>query len=780
MFKAIEDCSTDAVNGGQNSESKVTQLTSEENQWNSDDKRGVSGKNDGLCRNSQSQPSKLGVSQELTLSYLCDNNKLAQSPSDNGRSLLNSFDKFKGKLVVSEDHNQDENRWIERDFLQLSENSSKREVDDENYGMNRDKKPKLETLDLSLALPDTSMSLAASNRVQDGDPSVSLKPTRSLQSLGRSNSNNTQTTFSNDFTTGSMSCSYSHQFSHNPSCSMTRNSTDNYEYSMGSHRRDSEQIWNGGEGTNGSVHSRFRPVGDAGVALVQGNRTSSDTNMSFFPSELPARMKMDTQSGDSRGKASENIKGLESLDFGRSRKLSRPERILREIVSESIQTMAQITQELPDEMFESTKEYLKKLISIPEKRDELVGLQLQLLRRSDLTSETLSKANKNQLILLVSIRMGLESFLSVQNRLPANELIEIFLLERCKNVNCRRLLPVEDCECKICSTKKGFCSECMCPVCLNFDCANNTCSWVGCDVCSHWCHAACSIQRNLIKPGPSLKGPVGTTEMQFNCLCCGHASEMFGFIKDVFKSCAEQWGLETLINELNCVRKIFRGSGDSKGQKLHLMAGELISKLEIKVMSPSDVCLTILQFFNSIDAGGMSEFPISNTSLKDPIPPSKPHQTSLYNTGSSSGRADSPHDNSLKALPQMMNTKKIIIEDEWSVKSSKKDAFDSVESLVRIKELEATMFQNKADEARREAEGYKRMIRAKIEKLDEEYTEKIAKLSLRETEEDRKKKAEEVKASENDHCEYYKMKMRMQAEIAGLLERMEKTKQQWV
>ncbi|KAK9074908.1 hypothetical protein SSX86_003227 [Deinandra increscens subsp. villosa] len=745
MSKDEENPST---NGAQNSESKLTHLSS---QQNPDDKLD---KNNGFSLS----PSKLGVSQELTLSYLCDNSKLGQIPFDNNPTgLLNQFDKMKGKSVVSEDQidrNHDENRWVERDFLQLSENSSKREVEEdaESYGMNRDKKPKLETLDLSLALPETSMSLAASNRVQEGDRSVNL---------GRSNSNNTQTTFSNDFTTGSMSNSFSHQFSHNPSCSMTRNSTENYENSMGSsYRRDYDQIWNGGEGTNGSVHSRFRPVGDGGVALVQGQRSGSENNLSFFPSELPARMKTDGQSGG----------GSESLDLGRFSGLSRPERILKEMVSESIQTMAQITQELPDETFESTKEYLKKLISVPEKRDELVGLQLRLERRSDLTSETLSKANRNQIVLLVTIRTGLESFLSVQNRLPTSELIEIFLSERCKNVNCKRLLPVEDCECKICSTKKGFCSECMCPVCLNFDCASNTCSWVGCDVCSHWCHAACGIQKNLIKPGPSLKGPTGTTEMQFNCLCCGHSSEMFGFIKDVFQSCAEQWDLGTLIKELDCVRKIFRGSADFKGQKLHLMSGELIVKLESKVMSPSDVCITILQFFNTIDARGSSEFPISISSLKDPITPSKPHhpphQTNLYNMGSSSG---------------MMNTNnKMIIEDEWSVKPSKKDAFDSVESLVRIKEAEARMFQNKADEARREAEGYKRMIRTKIEKLDEEYTERISKLNLQETEEQRKKIAEEVKVSENDHCEYYKMKMRMQAEIAGLLERMEKTKQQWV
>lgn len=176
----------------------------------------------------------------------------------------------------------------------------------------------------------------------------------------------------------------------------------------------------------------------------------------------------------------------------------------------------------------------------------------------------------------------------------------------------------------------------------------------------------------------------------------------------------------------------------------------------------------------------MPDFPISNP----PIQTSYNMNMNMMGMGMGMGSSSNPHDNNHKPLPHMINSNsnKIVIEDEWSVKSSKKDkdAFDSVESLVRIKEAEARMFQNKADEARRESEGYKRMIRTKIEKLDEEYTDKIGKLNLEEIEEQRKKKAEEVKAKEKDHHEYYKMKMRMQAEIAGLLERMEKTKQQWV
>ncbi|KAK7257575.1 hypothetical protein RIF29_31636 [Crotalaria pallida] len=97
-------------------------------------------------------------------------------------------------------------------------------------------------------------------------------------------------------------------------------------------------MWNCGEGTNGSVHSRFKPIGDSGVAFsnhgcggggfssfMQGNgsqynKTTSSDNHSFFPSELPARPRFETQSGDSRGKNYENMRVLEGLDGGKVRK----------------------------------------------------------------------------------------------------------------------------------------------------------------------------------------------------------------------------------------------------------------------------------------------------------------------------------------------------------------------------------------------------------------------------------------------------------------------------
>lgn len=213
--------------------------------------------------------------------------------------------------------------------------------------------------------------------------------------------------------------------------------------------------------------------------------------------------------------------------------------------------------------------------------------------------------------------------------------------------------------------------------------------------------------------------------------------------------------------------------------------------------------MSVVQFYNDlnislfgyIDADTMPDYPsaaggatrndlmAAQASLKKeaatPIPAasSLPPKYSIYNLSSSSGRHSSlSTDHHQKDLASDLQTNQ---EFQFS-KLSKNDSFDSLESIVRIKEAEARMFQNKADEARREAEEFKRMIRTKTETLEEEYTQKLAKLCLQETEERRRKKLEELKVLEDSHCDYFKMKLRMQAEISGLLERMEATKQQWV
>ena len=126
------------------------------------------------------------------------------------------------------------------------------------------------------------------------------------------------------------------------------------------------------------------------------------------------------------------------------------------------------------------------------------------------------------------------------------------------------------------------------------------------------------------------------------------------------------------------------------------------------------------------------------------------------------------------------STSKEQMKKSFALTDAMMNSFDSLESMVRIKEAETRMFQKKADEARMEAESFKRMIEMKTEKMEEEYTEKLARLCLQETEERRRNKLEELKKLENSHCDYRNMKLRMESEIAGLLKRMENTRQQLV
>ncbi|KAF3622957.1 putative protein OBERON 3-like isoform X2 [Capsicum annuum] len=189
--------------------------------------------------------------------------------------------------------------------------------------------------------------------------------------------------------------------------------------------------------------------------------------------------------------------------------------------------MAQILQEFPDGAVKLTKEYLRSLITITEKKDFLVSLQNMLNQRSDLPIEILSEYNKTQLEIFVAIKMDHRSFLSLENHLQATELIEIFSFERFWNICCKRALPVVNCKCKVYPRNKGFYNEYMCQVCFNFDYASNTCYWVGCNACAHWCHVVYAVQRNLFKPYQSISGP---SEMH-------HASEMFVFSRGLHSLC---------------------------------------------------------------------------------------------------------------------------------------------------------------------------------------------------------------------------------------------------
>lgn len=109
--------------------------------------------------------------------------------------------------------------------------------------------------------------------------------------------------------------------------------------------------------------------------------------------------------------------------------------------------------------------------------------------------------------------------------------------------------------------------------------------------------------------------------------------------------------------------------------------------------------------------------------------------------------------------------------------SPKEPRFEELESIVRMKQAEAAMFQGRADDARREAEGLKRIAIAKKETIEEEYKRRMGKLSVEEAEERRRRRLEELEAMERGQREFYEMKMRMEEEMRGLLNKMEVTKQ---
>ncbi|PSS09985.1 Protein OBERON like [Actinidia chinensis var. chinensis] len=125
------------------------------------------------------------------------------------------------------------------------------------------------------------------------------------------------------------------------------------------------------------------------------------------------------------------------------------------------------------------------------------------------------------------------------------------------------------------------------------------------------------------------------------------------------------------------------------------------------------------------------------------------------------------------------NNKRTI--DSYLQRSAEKEpAFNELDSIVRIKQEEAKMFQSRADEARRDAESLKRIAAAKNEKIEEEYTSRIAKLRLPEAEDIRKRKVDERLALERSYADFLNTKARMDADIKDLMSKMEATRQNFL
>ncbi|KAK6140543.1 hypothetical protein DH2020_025720 [Rehmannia glutinosa] len=312
--------------------------------------------------------------------------------------------------------------------------------------------------------------------------------------------------------------------------------------------------------------------------------------------------------------------------------------------------------------------------------------------------------------------------------------------------------------------------------------ASNTCSWVGCDVCLHWCHADCGLRESHIRNGQSATGPKGTTEMQFYCVACDHPSEMFGFVKEVFQNFVKEWTAENLSRELEYVRRIFCASEDVRGKQLHEIALRMLSKLANRA-DLQEVQNHVMNFFTETNSDRPGNIPIE---FRKELP-TKNQEDSNGIAGSSLGAGwlksiypdKAPQlENSVKLLSDFDSNRndKYTVEMDLRKNARKEPVFDELESIVRIKQAEAKMFQARAEDARRESEALKRIAVTKGERIEEEYSNRIAKLRLAEAEEMRKQKVDELQALERGYQEYFNMKMRMETDIKDLLLKMEATR----
>ncbi|XP_006345428.1 protein OBERON 4 [Solanum tuberosum] len=684
--------------------------------------------------------------------------------------------------------------------------------------MTKDEKFGLEPLELSLSLPNVLLPIGAQNEVQPpGSPSQG----RSFQSFASSFHTNS------DGFTMSMSFSGSQHFTHNPSCSMTHNSVD-YEQSvksrplfqgvdwqaLASNEQKNNDIPNCqgmlSNGTGLYQQSQASQGNSSGQAVAKHLRAAEES--SRLPAGLdrqlstgkasrhPNGARSPTQSVGSHETGSEYNKDKKQLTkakdssfyrFGGSdgKELQLPvgpdfiESVITIMVSEPIHVTARRFNEISGQQLLCVKEALCDIITNPGNHWQLSTLQKALQKRSDITLDTLLKSHRSQLELLVALKTGLQEFLRPSYDVSTSDLADIFLNLRCRNLTCRSPLPVDECECKVCSQKNGFCSACMCLVCSKFDMASNTCSWVGCDVCLHWCHADCGLRESYIRNGRSASGAKGCVEMQFHCVACNHPSEMFGFVKEVFQNFAKEWTAEAFSKELEYVKRIFCASEDIRGKRLHDIANYMLSKLAIKA-DLQEVQSQMMHFFltepDSVKSDNApiiqgKELSTKNHEGNNGI--ARPSQGAMWLKSVSSEKA--PQVEKPTGLPSSFDSlrnEKQAMSLSFQPSMEKGPVFDELESIVRIKQAEAKMFQARADEARREADALKRIGVTKSERIEEEYVTRITKLRLAEAEDMRKQKLQELQSLERAYQDYFNMKMRMENKIKDLLLKMEATR----
>ncbi|XP_051125128.1 OBERON-like protein [Andrographis paniculata] len=446
------------------------------------------------------------------------------------------------------------------------------------------------------------------------------------------------------------------------------------------------------------------------------------------------------------------------------RNISRSDNLsLQDIARERVDVIAETMQNLPDEYLNKFKHELRALLEGlggSHQREEFLSLQKMVQSRVDLSEKTLTVAHRIQLEILVAMKTGIQAFLLPNVSLSQASLIDIFLYKRCKNLACESVLPADDCSCELCSKKNGFCSHCMCVICTKFDFEVNTCRWIGCDLCSHWTHTDCAIRKGQVGMAPWAKNGVYSAEMIFMCRACCRTSELLGWVKDVFQHCAPSWDRDASIRELDYVRRIFCRSEDPRGKELLRKSEELIEKLKSGVSEPIP-CKAILTFFQELERDSSKQR--ETTEGGRMISPQEAFNNIADVVQEAVKKMEAVADEKMRMVKkarlavesceQELKDKAREVADLKMERQKKKIQIDELESIVRLKQAEADMFELKANEALREAERLQRIALAKTEKEDD-YESRYLKQRLQEAETEKQYLFETIKLQESSRTSH--------------------------
>ncbi|KAG8074069.1 hypothetical protein GUJ93_ZPchr0006g46387 [Zizania palustris] len=91
-----------------------------------------------------------------------------------------------------------------------------------------------------------------------------------------------------------------------------------------------------------------------------------------------------------------------------------------------------------------------------------------------------------------------------------------------------------------------------------------------------------------------------------------------------------------------------------------------------------------------------------------------------------------------------------------------KSSVDELDGLIRLKQAESNMYQQRANDALKEAENLKHITMVKYARIEEHYAAQIAELHINELQEQRRLKMEELQVIERTHHQFVSMKTRME------------------